>query len=539
MARRRPATESGTSWFGNLGVGVKISLALVVSLLAGGVVATVGLVALSRANVNATEIYEENLKPSAALAAAQGAFDDELFDLAMANVAAEASEAQERLGTAKQAAAVVQQGADDYAALGLEPAQQSPMTALKEGLTAFNAARDARLIPAALGDDPVAFDTAYDGTVTVIDQVNGAFDALARFEADSASKAAAATAGDYRTSRTIMIICLAVGFAVAALLGWLTVRRITGPLGQVSATLTRVAEGDLTGMVAVRSRDEVGMMAGALNRATGNMRDTVQSLGQASQSLAAAAEQLSTASTQIAGSAEQSSSQAGDVAAAAEQIRRNVETVSAGSEEMSASIREIAENANQAARVAGEAVTMARTTNTTVASLGTSSAEIGNVVKLITAIAEQTNLLALNATIEAARAGDAGKGFAVVASEVKDLAQETAKATEDISARVTAIQADTDTAIAAIAGISEIIDRISDYQTTIATAVEEQTATTGEMSRGVSEAAGGVNHIAGGIETLATATRVTTESVGESQRAARDLALMSGELQQLVGTFRV
>jgi methyl-accepting chemotaxis protein len=427
MARRRSAAENGTtgSWFGNLGVGVKISLALLVSLLAGGVVAAVGLVALSKANANAIEIYEENLKPSAALAAAQGSFDDELFDLAMANISAEASETQERLSSAKQSASLVQAGVDDYAALGLEPAQQSPMTALKQGLTAFNTARDTRLVPAVLGDDPAAFDKAYDGTVAVIDQVNGALDALARFEADSAADAASATTDAYRTSRTTMIICLTVGLAVAALLGWVTVRRITGPLGQVSATLIRVAEGDLTGTVPVRSRDEVGTMAGALNRATGNMRDTVQSLGQASQSLAAAAEQLSTASTQIAGSAEQSSSQAGNVAAAAEQIRRNVETVSAGSEEMSASIREIAENANQAARVAGEAVTMARTTNTTVASLGTSSAEIGNVVKLITSIAEQTNLLALNATIEAARAGDAGKGFAVVASEVKDRATET------------------------------------------------------------------------------------------------------------------
>jgi methyl-accepting chemotaxis protein len=147
------------------------------------------------------------------------------------------------------------------------------------------------------------------------------------------------------------------------------------------------------------------------------------------------------------------------VAAAAEQVSRNVQTVAAGAEEMGASIREIANSASEAAQVATEAVEIVGSVNSTVAQLGASSAEIGNVVKLITTIAEQTNLLALNATIEAARAGDAGKGFAVVASEVKDLAQETAKATDDISGRVQAIQADAEAAVSAISRIVEVIDK--------------------------------------------------------------------------------
>ena len=527
-------------WFGNLRVGVKIGLALAVALLAGSLVAAVGMAGMSTANANANLIYEENLKPSATIASAQGSFDDEIFSLAMMNIAETPAAAEQERQEALTAAGLVQQQIQEYQALGLDAAQQAPVDSLAQALAAFDKVRDSQLIPAATASEATAYAKAYGGSAApLVDQANAAFDALSAFEAASAAQAARDTTAAYRSSRTVMVICLLVGFVVAAALGWLTVRRITRPLGQVSAMLSRVADGDLTGSVPVQSRDEVGGMADAVNRAAGSMQSTVQALGTASHSLAAAAEQLSATSIQIASSAEEASAQATTVSAAAETVSLNVATVSAGSEEMGASIREIAENANQAAQVAGHAVTMAASTNQTVAKLGDSSAEIGNVIKLITAIAAQTNLLALNATIEAARAGEMGKGFAVVASEVKDLAQETASATEDISRRVAAIQADTGTAITAIGEISEIIAKISDYQTTIAAAVEEQTATTGEMNRGVGEAATGVGEIAAGVGTLATAARMTTESVGDSQRAAEELARMSGELQTLVGTFRV
>jgi len=255
--------------------------------------------------------------------------------------------------------------------------------------------------------------------------------------------------------------------------------------------------------------------------------------------MAAAAEELSSVSTQMAANAEETAAQAGVVSAASGQVSKNTQTVATGIEEMSASIKEIAKNATDAARVATSAVSLAEATNATIGKLGKSSSEIGKVIKVITSIAQQTNLLALNATIEAARAGEAGKGFAVVANEVKELAKETAKATEDISQKIEAIQQDTGSAVSAIAEISVIINQINDISNTIASAVEEQTATTNEISRNVAESSKGTCEIAQNIVSVAEAARNTTEGASNSQRAASELARMTAELQEIVAGFTI
>src|SRR5262249_4938944 len=269
------------------------------------------------------------------------------------------------------------------------------------------------------------------------------------------------------------------------------------------------ARGDLTKEIPVRGSDAVGQIGSGLSAFFNNLRGSVANIAQTSETLASASQELTAVSEQMASNAEETSAQANVASSAAEQVSRNLQTVATGSEEMSASIREIARNAIEAARVATSAVEVAEKTTATIARLGESSGEIGNVVKVIASIAQQTNLLALNATIEAARAGEAGKGFAVVANEVKELARQTARATEDIGRKIEAIQSSTRGAVEAISEISKIIGQINEIQNTIASAVEEQNATTNEISRNVTDAAKGGTEIAGNVSTVARAAENT------------------------------
>jgi methyl-accepting chemotaxis protein len=309
--------------------------------------------------------------------------------------------------------------------------------------------------------------------------------------------------------------------------------KVDSLLGAVNAAV----DGDLTVTVPVSGVDPIGQVGESLQRFLSDLRVRMASIGENAQGLAGAAEELSATASEMASGAEETAAQANVVSQSSEGVSGSVQSVAAASEELAASIREIAKNSSDAARVATMAAVAASETNATIAKLGTSSTEIGNVVKVITGIAQQTNLLALNATIEAARAGESGKGFAVVANEVKELARETGLATEEISARIDAIQTDTDAAVGAIGRISEIINEINEIQTTIAAAVEEQTATTKEIAGGVSGAAQGIGEITMNITGVAQVAHATSESTAQTQIATAELATMAAAMQSLVGRF--
>jgi methyl-accepting chemotaxis protein len=377
----------------------------------------------------------------------------------------------------------------------------------------------------------------------------------------------------------LALLCAGAGFAIAIFVA----RLIAAPVKQLESAAHAMARGNLEVELDYESEDELGGLTAAFRASSDSLRSVVNELtllisasqdgrlgvrGDASKvegvyselisgtnallenlsdpirfvsqntdSLASSSEELTSVSQSLGSNATETSAQMMVVAAAAEQVSRTTQSIATATEEMGATIKEIAKSATDSARVAGQAVKMAETTNATVGKLGESAVAIGKVIKVITSIAQQTNLLALNATIEAARAGEAGKGFAVVANEVKELAKETAKATEDIGQSIESIQADTKEAVSAIATISGIIGQINDISSSIATAVEQQSATTNEMARNVTEAAKGAGDIAKNITTVTEVAQGTSMGASQTMNAATDLARMTAELKQLISRF--
>lgn len=336
-------------------------------------------------------------------------------------------------------------------------------------------------------------------------------------------------------------LCLVEFLAVLGIVSFITYRltsKVRRRVNSITATMTELSRGNTTVRAEVTSRDEFGQLATSLNHAQEKSQQKFQRIG-------GGADFLDSNITTVVGAIEAARNSINELVAqtevvsgAAADVSSSIQTVAAGAEEMSASIREISSNANEASRVAAEATETAARTKETVSALAVSSKEIGEVVKTITGISEQTNLLALNATIEAARAGDAGKGFAVVAGEVKDLAGETGKATDVISTKIAAIQEDTAGAVAAIERIADIISQINDYQATIAAAVEEQSATTNEMSHSVSEAATGAGSIAGTtgeFVQMAEEVRQTTQDIGTATETMQQFGV---EMHRSVNRFQ-
>ena len=343
----------------------------------------------------------------------------------------------------------------------------------------------------------------------------------------------------------------------------------------VSQVLNRAAEGDLTQVYTVGTADEdtrdvhstFSEIANAVNSMCSNLREVISGvaqnagvlnntsneLSQTADNLAQGAGETTTQSATVSSAAEEMAINMTNMAASTEEMTNNVKTVASAVEEMTASISEIAKNAEQASSVAGDAANLAESSNQTIGQLGSAADEIGKVIEVIQDIAEQTNLLALNATIEAARAGDAGKGFAVVATEVKELAKQTADATEDIRNRIEGIQGSTQEVVTSIGEISEVISQVSNVSQTIASAVEEQSITTKEIARNVTQTSSAAQTVSTGVAESASASKEITRSITEVDQAAKDtstaatktqqsgvaLSNLANELQGLVGKFQV
>ncbi|WP_243755159.1 methyl-accepting chemotaxis protein [Paractinoplanes brasiliensis] len=521
-------------------IAMKIFSTVLLVALVGVLVGVLGITRMANLGDGLQQMKAQNVENMGHLATLRGGMAKMFRGMMQFSLASATPAAKVTAGNAIRAAdAVVNEALADYtAAVGDSAARQAPLNQFVEGWTAYQILRNVTIF-----NEPVPASytgaTGNEAYAAAAANMNNGIDALQAAESSEADKAAAAGAASYRSARLVMILSLAIGLSIGLLLAFLVVRTVKRQVASVGGALNALADGDLAKPAEVQIRDEIGAMAAAVNRARMGLADTVHAIVGNSRTLDQSSQRLAGVTARIAVSAQETAAQANVAAAAADEVSSNVSNVSAGSEQMGASIREISQNANDAAQVASEAVTVVETTNETVQKLGDSSTEIGNVVKVITAIAEQTNLLALNATIEAARAGEMGKGFAVVASEVKDLAQETARATGDISNRVAAIQSDTANAVEAIAQINDIITRINDYQLTIASAVEQQTATTSEMSRSVAEAAGGVANIATNVTNVATSAQATNATLAEADATVAELSGLASELLTAVNRFRV
>ena len=401
----------------------------------------------------------------------------------------------------------------------------------------WRAIRDTQMAPAAATGDQGDFQNAFNSGSTALNRAINALDAEEALVAQAASDIEHHATTEARAAIVLSVVVVAIAFVLAVALGLVAAGILRRQVASVRRVSDALANGDFTVASGADTDDELGKMGAALDAATASLRSIMERVSASAESVAKAATNLAAGRSQVSATSAEVSAKAEMVAIAAGEVSRNLTDVSSGSEEMTASIREIANSTAQAVRVSQQAAAAAAAANEQIARLGQSSQEIGNVVKVITSIAEQTNLLALNATIEAARAGEAGKGFAVVAGEVGELARETAKATDGIARRVEAIQNDSQGAVTAIAQITEIVESINEFQSTIASAVEEQTATTNEMGRNVSDAATGSEDIAGGIGTVAQAAHTTVEVMANVGSAIEELNTLAAELSQRVEAF--
>jgi methyl-accepting chemotaxis protein len=339
-------------------------------------------------------------------------------------------------------------------------------------------------------------------------------------------------------STAIISVVIVLALVILLLVGF--VRTALRPIARLSARLTQIGEGDadLTARIAEDRNDEFGELSRGFDRFVAGLQTLIAQFAGTARSLGTSAAEMSSVSDGLTSGAARTAELAASASSSAQQVHAGVQVVTTGSEQMSAAIAEIAANAGHAARIADESQQIAGEARDQISVLGQASEQISGVVEMITSIAEQTNLLALNATIEAARAGDAGKGFAVVASEVKDLAQETARATEDVTNQIGVLLETSRSATSAIHRIGEVVGELNGYSSSIAAAVEEQSTATGEIGRAISAATVGSTDVSNSIGAVAEAAQATAAGADASHRAASDLVAVSEDLSSAISRFK-
>ena len=569
-------------WFYDLKIASKLVVSFALVALIAGAIGWIGLVNAKRLSASLTAMYSDGLVPVRDLGYANAAFLVARHDVKDMMLSKTAGEREKLVESIDEETKKVDAYFAAYKKLPLSKEEQDVVPKFEIAFAEYRKLRTKAIASGVKMADAEALKILEDAAPLQLEARKALrelidINAKAGDDAQQVNSAAAASA------ETEIVIWVGVGLVIAIGLGLFLANAISSPVRKLGAAADKLALGEVDVDVDVSTKDELGMLAKsfrAMTEAIRGLMSDVTTLATASgngklairadaskhkgefrkivagfnatldtvveplkfaanqaSALASSAEELTAVSSQMASNAEETATQANVVSAASEQVSKNVTVVASGSEQMQASIREIAKSSNEAAKVAKAAVGMAENTNHTIGKLGESSIEIGKVIKVITSIAQQTNLLALNATIEAARAGEAGKGFAVVANEVKELAKETAKATEDIGQKIEAIQGDTKGAVQAIAEISAIINQINDISNNIASAVEEQTVTTNEIGRNVNEAAKGTGEIAKNIGGVAVAAQSTTKGASDTQTAAQALSGMAAQLQSLVSKF--
>jgi methyl-accepting chemotaxis protein len=542
MRREMRMPRAVTSWFSDRSLRTKVLIPVLLAAVGIGMVAWYGYTALHDAGGRTQDLYAHTTRPLNDLVSLRDMQGDSRVEVRDVILNPPGPDQEAVISGMHTTDASTDVAIDAYIADHgtLDRQRAALIEQARAGLASWRQIRDHQLIPVVRAGNRAEGQALLAGGGP-LDQANSTFgsalDDLTAIETTEAANTAAATNTVQAHEQRVMLLVSMLAVATAVLVGVLVAAALVRPIRRVRQVLEALANGDLTAEVRITSRDEVGQMAAALATARTSLRATITSIATSADELGAAAEHLSDSSSEITQQVTNSAAQASVVAQTADSASTSINNVTDGAAAMTGAIGEIARRAAQAAGVAGDAVRVVTATSATVEELGRTSADIEQVLKVITSIAEQTNLLALNATIEAARAGDAGKGFAVVAGEVKDLAQQTAAATDDIAHRVAAIQHTATEAIAAIGNIGDVINDINEHQSAIAAAVEEQTTTTNDMRHSVTQAADASSRIAATINTIADAATATKNEVVESQTVIATVNRMSLDLRTAIGHF--